>query len=1240
MCKEILILFCLAFVLTPCCKNDQTDSQAGEQIVDDTGTMSGAVSSRSAPTAPTDLVVSAKTDSSITIGWSDGATNELFYEVERCHGANCTDFAAVSRSPLAANATGMTESGLTADSVYRFRVRATNGNGSSAWLTSNDVWTLLKANTAFTVTSISGNSISFSWTLGATDYTNIEIDRCAGATCTDFKAVFASPLAGNVTSFTEGGLSPATAYRFRLRGYSEVTTSDWLTSDPITTQSAVADPTSFSLTSLSDTGISFSWQDNSASELIYEVERCSGNGCSSFAAAPGSPLAANTTSYSGTGLTPSSYYTYRVRATGGTGSSNWLTGAQVKTAPQAPTGFTKGTVTSASVQFTWTDNASDETGYEIQKCSGSGCSNFSATALSPIAANSVTYTESSLSGLTTYRFRIRAVRTGVGSSWLTSDDITTNPGAEVCTSPKTYVVDAGQKGNVTAVGRGLWSDLKVIPGTDDPAIAYYDGSATGGTANIKLAYWAGTRFLIESVAGDMLVAAGSATFVRLAFLSSGKPMVFWTTGGTTVKGAMRSAALGSSGTWSAAVIDTVAGAASRALEVSVSPLDQVGLVYLTNTLNTGRARFIYCPAGCSSLASFVPMTTAGDTIEATNIIAAFMGTGVGWCKHDASTYYPLVTYPGNAGANIRYASCLGALSTCTTAAGWSGQYTNVVATAGVISKLLVDSTTVGDKPKILTRNAGNTLLQVFEMGQACNTAPAYTFNAGNTLGAATSGSAWATFMRSSSGIYHVIANLGTTNVAYYNSVGIALTTTAWNAIGTVDTLTLPAAGLGGGGADISNSAVQIYASYGGAAAPFNLMMGVVNSFSAASSSASAVYYSMAPDLTGGINLELAAGQARNISAASTAAGKPGIAYVDYSTGAVAGSRLKFAFRDGLTAETTWRYYFIPNTSSPMFPSLAFDHNDMPWISYYDGGTFRYYLVTNSAPDGSGDWTFYQFPINGKTATAAAPATDDTAMAMYYSSGVAKPLMVVMNSTAAGGTGVRAATFDPSTETFTAVATVDSLGGSYGTRLSADFDKNGVTVVAFYDLTTTKTKFNYSSNGTTWLGTSAQVSSATTGREGVSVRINPSNSRPAISYYDRANNTVYYSYCTTSIVGCAIDTNWTPLTVASSAGVSGIATANEQVLSTSLTFSADGVPYIAYMAGAGAATPILGLADNGGGSFATTTLRSAASANVTGAAALNFALTGQSVSSVRNALGDFIASYVGPNNWLYVTSCGD
>ena len=58
------------------------------------------------------------------------------------------------------------------------------------------------------------------------------------------------------------------------------------------------------------------------------------------------------------------------------------------------------------VKLAWTDNATTETGYTVERCVGSTCTDFAAIASLP--ANSVKYNDGSLSRNTTYRYRVYA----------------------------------------------------------------------------------------------------------------------------------------------------------------------------------------------------------------------------------------------------------------------------------------------------------------------------------------------------------------------------------------------------------------------------------------------------------------------------------------------------------------------------------------------------------------------------------------------------------------------------------------------------------------------------------------------------------------------------------------------------------------------------------------------------------------------------------------------------------------
>ncbi len=1205
--------------------------------------------------APTGLAAGTVTDTSIQLSWTNNSLDAIYFELQRCSGVGCVVFSDVSGSPLSPTTVSYTDTGLAASTDYSYQIRAVNSVGPSSWDTLSAVETAPAAPTGFTLGAVADVSVGFSWTDNATDGTGYEVQSCAGSNCSNFADVAGSPIAAHSASETVNALTEEITYNFRLRSIRGATASAWLTSGNVSTIPAAPTGLAAPNATITDTGLQLTWTNNASGGLLIEIQRCTGSACSSFADLPASPLGPSITTFTDSALTGSTDYSYQIRTTGLTGSSAWTSLANVETASPAPSNFTTGAVSYNSIGFSWTRNASDETGYEVQSCTGSNCSSFSDVAGSPFAGTTTSTTVSSLTGSTTYKFRVRAQRGAVNSNWLTSGNITTTAApvtAAACTSPNTVIIDKGQKTNAAGVGRGLWSDTAIIPTTQYPATAYYDGSATGGDASIKISWWNGTNFSVEDVAGDAFVAAGSATWVRLGFLqtgaNAGRPIIVWTTGGSAVKAAIRSAALSTAGTWSVGIIDNVA-TASRNAALSIGPGDIVGIAYATNSTAAGRVRFIYCNGPCSSLAGFTTMTAGTDTVENTTQAANLVEIGVGWCQHAANTYYPAVVYHGNTAADVRYAVCTNSNYTnCQTSAGWTAQnVVGIVAPVGV--SMLIDPTVLQDTVKIIYKSAAGNALTSYTSTGGCDGPTAWTLGAKNISSSVNSGTAWFKLIKDAGGLFHVIANDALTSVVYYNSNSSNYQATTWNAVGTIENVTLPAVNAGAGGADIATSAGMIFSSYGLGAAPFDLDMGIVNDITIPSNNAAAIYTVDLPDLTGNIVMPLIAGkQERNVAVAATSTGLPGVAYVDHSIGTLAGGRLKYAFRNGTTHTTNWSIQTLPNAVNPLFPSLAYDNNNLPWISFYDSSDFRYFLATNTSSDGSGTWIFYQIPIGAKIASAVAPATDDTALAMYYSGGVAQPVVIYINGTAAGGTGVRSVKLNPSTGTWSSVTTVDALGGSFATRLSADFDTNGNIIIAYYDLTTTTLKFNFSqTGGLIWRPASAQITAATVGQEGVSVKFNPATDVPAVAYYNRANNFVYYSACSTSLSSCGSSGNWTQ-TLAQSAtavGVSGItATTNEQVLNTALTFSGSGVPFISYMTGIAPSGMNPGLVVTDSGTGFTPTLPVALATNttsaLTGAAAMNFGQYGLNVGSVRNSLGQLINVHVGPNNWLYSTSCGD
>ena len=149
------------------------------------------------------------------------------------------------------------------------------------------------------------------------------------------------------------------------------------------------------------------------------------------------------------------------------------------TPPSVPAGFAANPLSSTQINLSWSASTDDVgvTGYQIERCQGPGCSNFSL--LTTVAGT--TYSNSGLAPSTTYRYRLRAADAAGNLSGYTSIATATTPGAPDTIPPSTPTGLNGTGLSVSQVSLG-WNAA-----TDNVAVTGYKifrngvqvGSATG-----------------------------------------------------------------------------------------------------------------------------------------------------------------------------------------------------------------------------------------------------------------------------------------------------------------------------------------------------------------------------------------------------------------------------------------------------------------------------------------------------------------------------------------------------------------------------------------------------------------------------------------------------------------------------------------------------------------------------------------------------------------------------------------
>jgi len=273
------------------------------------------------PNAPSGLVAELTTATSARLTWTDNATDEQYYHIERS--TDGVSFTEVVR--LAANSTIWTNYSLEAGATYSYRVRA---SASSNYSDYSEVATVVTSPppadpSNLQAVALSASSIRLTWVDNATDEQYYRIERSAdGVSFSQVGIVFA-----NTTAWTNSGLPADTTYYYRVRASAGTVYSGYSNGATATTFPPPADPSNLEAVALSASSISLTWTDNATDEQYYRIER-SADGVSFSQVGI---VFANTTAWTNSGLPADTTYYYRVRASAGNAYSGYSNTASATT---------------------------------------------------------------------------------------------------------------------------------------------------------------------------------------------------------------------------------------------------------------------------------------------------------------------------------------------------------------------------------------------------------------------------------------------------------------------------------------------------------------------------------------------------------------------------------------------------------------------------------------------------------------------------------------------------------------------------------------------------------------------------------------------------------------------------------------------------------------------------------------------------------------------------------------------
>jgi YD repeat-containing protein len=268
-----------------------------------------------------------------------------------------------------------------------------------------------------------GAQISLTWT-AATDtagtITSYQILRCKGVGCVLFATIGSIAPA---THYNDTTIQDSSSYTYRINATDSLGhTSSYSNAVTVTTSSNCCDstpptaPTNLTAIAASSGQINLTWTaaTDNVGVTAYQVQRCQGSGCSTFATVGQIPPQ---TSYSDSGLSASTSYTYHVRALDNAGNQSaasnnatttTLSGGGGDTQPPTTPSALTATASGNQINLAWigsTDNVG-VAGYQIQRCTGAGCSTFAI--LTSTSGPGTTYGDASTVSSTTYSYRLSA----------------------------------------------------------------------------------------------------------------------------------------------------------------------------------------------------------------------------------------------------------------------------------------------------------------------------------------------------------------------------------------------------------------------------------------------------------------------------------------------------------------------------------------------------------------------------------------------------------------------------------------------------------------------------------------------------------------------------------------------------------------------------------------------------------------------------------------------------------------
>ena len=413
------------------------------------------------PDAPEELTVTDLTLTEVSLRWNDLSDNEQGFVIERSVGDG------VSFSPLAslsADATTYQDNTLGSNQVYYYRVQAVGQSDNSSFTNVVSVNTY-SAPDGLIATMQSDTTVMLNWQDNSAIETGFVIERSPDGTT----YAIVDTLEADLTSYTDAQTMAGIDYRYRVYALVSDITTD-ATSAIVT--GILTHPANLSVITANPGSIQLSWNYTGTNASHYVIER-------KIDDADFTQLVSITTEggkqYNDANVEEGQQYVYRIKTTEDTRTSGYSASVQTTTALLPPRTVTA-TVEDSTVIIRWKDVSERETNYIVRRsfADGSGI-----VVVDTLAANTISYLDTTPLDSGDYRYIIHAVGVATSSTGAGSNTITIIPKAK--TTEEEEESEEEQPGEeeetVTGIDDETITDIvKAYPNPSNGPVSVYVGS--------------------------------------------------------------------------------------------------------------------------------------------------------------------------------------------------------------------------------------------------------------------------------------------------------------------------------------------------------------------------------------------------------------------------------------------------------------------------------------------------------------------------------------------------------------------------------------------------------------------------------------------------------------------------------------------------------------------------------------------------------------------------------------------